>query len=133
MAACDKIKTAGFIPMSAGLKDGFWGDWYFTCVQPQNLNTPAEVVDLFVGKSSWLDPKNYEGWSRLEELWKAGFLNDDMNSIDLYPGVALFGEGKAATTMLVTSLIGSQTDRPGRQRKSGRHGDPVLRHWGYGR
>jgi multiple sugar transport system substrate-binding protein len=109
MAACDKIKTAGFIPQSAGLKDGFWGDWYFTCVQPQNLDTPAEVVDLFVGKSSWLDSKNYEGWSRLEELWKAGFLNDDMNSIDLYPGVELFGAGKAATTILVTPLIGSQT------------------------
>jgi raffinose/stachyose/melibiose transport system substrate-binding protein len=119
MAACDKLKTAGFIPMSAGLKDGFWGDWYFTCVQPQNLNTPAEVVDLFVGKSSWLDPKNYEGWSRLEELWKAGFLNDDMNSIDLYPGVELFGAGKAATTMLVTPLIGSQTSALGSSEKVG--------------
>ncbi len=119
MAACDKIKTAGFIPMSAGLKDGFWGDWYFTCVQPQNLNTPAEVVDLFVGKSSWLDPKNYEGWTRLEELWKAGFLNDDMNSIDLYPGVELFGAGKAATTMLVTPLIGSQTSALGSSEKVG--------------
>jgi len=119
MAACDKIKTAGYIPMSAGLKDGFWGDWYFTCVQPQNLNTPAEVVDLFIGKSSWLEPKNYEGWSRLEELWKAGFLNDDMNSIDLYPGVELFGAGKAATTMLVTPLISSQTTALGGSEKAG--------------
>ena len=42
------------------------------------------------------DPKYYEQWSRLEELKKHDFLNADMSSLELYPGIDLIVAGKLA-------------------------------------
>jgi ABC-type glycerol-3-phosphate transport system substrate-binding protein len=70
----------------------------------QNLDSPADALNLFVGSLDWRDPKYYEHWTKLEELWKAGYLNEDMNSIDLYPGIDLFGAGQGAMTSIALAL-----------------------------
>jgi raffinose/stachyose/melibiose transport system substrate-binding protein len=102
--ACDKLKTSGTIPIVAGLKDGFWGEWWMGHAGDQNLDSPADAINLFIGDLDWREPKYYEHWARLEELWRAGFINDDMNSIDLYPGLELYGAGKGAMTEIVGTL-----------------------------
>jgi raffinose/stachyose/melibiose transport system substrate-binding protein len=105
MAACEALKTAGITPMSGGLKDGPWGEWYMGHATGQNLDSPADALNLFIGSLDWREPRYYEGWSRLADLWNAGYLNDDMNSIDLYPGIDLFSAGQAAMTQIVGPLV----------------------------
>ncbi len=113
LAACDKLKTANFTPLTAGLKDGPWGEWYMGHGLGQNLDSPADALNLFAGSSDWREPKNYEAWSKLADLWKAGFFNDDMNSIDLYPGIDLFSTGKGAMTQIVGPLVPNAQEQLG--------------------
>ncbi len=113
--ACDKLKSNGFTPISGGLKDGPWGEWYMGHSLGQNLDSPAEALNLFAGSLDWREPKYWEHWTKLEELWKAGYINDDMNSIDLYPGIDLFGVGKSAMTQIVGPLIPAQQKALGEQ------------------
>ena len=105
LAACEALKTAGITPMTGGLKDGPWGEWYMGHGLGQNLDSPAEALNLFAGQLDWREPKYWEHWAKLEQLWKAGYLNNDMNSIDLYPGIDLFGAGKGAMTQIVGPLV----------------------------
>jgi multiple sugar transport system substrate-binding protein len=108
LSACDRLKTAGFTPMSAGLKDGFWGEWWMGLMLVQALDSFSQSVDLFVGDLDWRDPKYHSLWDRLGELWQAGFLNDDVMSLDLYPGIELVGTGRAAMTQIMGSIVASQ-------------------------
>lgn len=105
MAANEAILAAGFTPLTAGLKDGPWGEWYMGHATGQALDTPADAINLFIGDLDWREPRYYEAWDRLAELWNAGFLNDDMNSIDLYPGIDLFSAGQGAMTQIVGPLV----------------------------
>ncbi len=107
LAACEALKGSGTIPLVGGLKDGPWGEWYMGHATGQNLDSPADAINLFAGELDWREPKYHEAWSRLEELWKAGYFNDDMNSIDLYPGIDLFSTGKGAMTQIVGPLVPS--------------------------
>jgi len=101
--ACDKLKAKGFTPIIGGLKDGPWGEWYMGHTLAQNLDSAGEVLSLFNGELDWREPKYWEQWQRLGDLWKAGFINDDFLSVDLYPGIDNFGAGKGAMTEVVIS------------------------------
>lgn len=103
--ACDKLKSAGTTPMSAGLLDGPWGEWWMGHATGQNLDSPAEALNLFAGSLDWREPRYHEAWSRLAELWGAGYFNNDVNSIELYPGIELFSTGQAAMTQIVGPLV----------------------------
>ena len=105
MNACDKLKAKGFTPICGGLKDGPWGEWYMGHGLTQNLDSAADALNLFNGTLDWREPKYWEHWDKLAQLWKAGYLNDDMNSVDLYPGIDNFGAGKGAMTAVVVSFI----------------------------
>jgi raffinose/stachyose/melibiose transport system substrate-binding protein len=105
MAANEDILAAGFTPITAGLKDGPWGEWFMGHATGQALDSPADAINLFIGDLDWRDPRYYEAWDRLDQLWKAGFINDDMNSIDLYPGIDLFSTGQGAMTATVGPLL----------------------------
>jgi raffinose/stachyose/melibiose transport system substrate-binding protein len=111
--ACDKLKSAGFTPILAGLKDGPWGEWYMGHGLAPNLDSPAEALKLFAGELDWREARHYEHWSKLAQLWQAGYFNEDMNSIDLYPGIELFGAGKGAMTAVVVPIIAEQAKRLG--------------------
>ena len=103
--ACDKLKTAGFIPCSAGLKDGFWGEWWLGQTLVHDLDSAGQAIDLFLGKLDWREPKYVSHWAKLKELWDAGFLNDDMQSIELYPGIELMMAGKSGMAMTIGGLV----------------------------
>ena len=105
LAACDKLKAKGIIPIVGGLKDGPWGEWYMGHGLTQNLDSPADALNLFAANLDWRDPKYWDHWAKLEQLWKAGYLNNDMNSIELYPGIDLFGAGKGAMTAVAAALV----------------------------
>jgi ABC-type glycerol-3-phosphate transport system substrate-binding protein len=96
LAACDKLKAKGIAPIGGGIQDGYWGEWYFGHALSQNVDSTGEAVDLFTGVRDFRDPKYHEHWVRLEELKKHDFLNADMSSLELYPGIDLIVAGKLA-------------------------------------
>ncbi len=96
LAACEALKSKGVDPVGGGIQDGYWGEWYLGHALPQNLDSVGEALELFIGERDFREPKYYEHWSRLEELKKAGFLNDGMSSLELYPGIDLIVAGKLA-------------------------------------
>lgn len=113
LAACDKLKTAGITPMGGGISDGFWGEWYLGNALTQSLDTPGDAIDLFIGDKDFRDPKYYEFWSRLEEMVKSGFMNDDMLSVDLFTAANKVITGEIATTQVVGSVAASHIPEMG--------------------
>jgi raffinose/stachyose/melibiose transport system substrate-binding protein len=96
LGACEKLKTAGIEPLGGGIQDGYWSEWYITHSLPQNLDTLGEAVELFIGEKDFRDPKYHEHWTKLAELKTRGYLNKDMSSLELYPGIDLVAAGKLA-------------------------------------
>ncbi len=103
--ACDKLKSSGVIPFGGGVKDGYFGEWWLGQSLTQNLDSPADAINLFIGELDWREPRYHEHWSRLEELQKAGFMNDDINSLELYQGIQLMDTNKLAITLDVSTLL----------------------------
>ena len=103
--ACDKLKSKGTQPIGAGVKDGFFGEWYLVNALTQNLDSPADALNLFIGNLDWRDPKYHEHWQKLEELKQAGYINDDVNSLQLYQGIQLYQTEKAAMCLDTTPDI----------------------------
>ena len=103
--ACDSLKSKGITPITGGLKDGYWGEWWMGHGLGQNLDAPADAARLFTGDLSWTEPRYYDHWSRLEQMWKSNYINENMNSIDLYPGIDLFNTEKGAMTQVVGPLV----------------------------
>ena len=56
LTACKKLKAKGYIPIGGGVKDGFLGEWYLVNALTQNLDTPADALNLFIGKLDWHNP-----------------------------------------------------------------------------
>ncbi len=114
MAACDKLKTAGITPMGGGLSDGFWGEWYLGNALTQSLDSPGDAIDLFIGDKDFRDPRYYAFWSRLEDMVKNKFLNDDMLSVDLFTAINKVTTGELATTQVVGSVIAGHVPTMGK-------------------
>ncbi|MCX7304416.1 MAG: extracellular solute-binding protein [Hyphomicrobiales bacterium] len=105
LANCEKLKSAGIAPVGGGIQDGYWGEWYFGHALGQNVDSAGEVIGLFTGERDFRDPKYHEHWVKLEELKKAGFLNDEMSSTELYPGIDLIVSGKVASGLSVGARV----------------------------
>jgi len=128
LSACEKLKGKGINAIGGGIQDGYWGEWYFGHALAQNVDTPGEVVDLFTGARDFKDPKYHEHWVRLEELKKHGFLNPEMSSLELYPGIDLIAAGKLA----MGESIGSRVPKDS-QTSKGRIGTMVMPVYGKGK
>jgi ABC-type glycerol-3-phosphate transport system substrate-binding protein len=129
MAACATLKKAGITPMGAGFKDGFWGEWFTGFGLVQNEDNVNDTTKLVIGQYSFKDPRWHEHWTRLEQLIKAGYINEDANSLDLYQGIALMQTGKAAVTQSILTLVPATEKELGAE-NVGIMGWPV---WGKGK
>jgi ABC-type glycerol-3-phosphate transport system substrate-binding protein len=105
LAACDTLKSAGITPFGGGIQDGFWGEWFFGHALSQSLDSPAQAIQLFIGDLDFRDPQYHECWTRLQELRDLGFLNNDISSLELYPGIDKLVNGELAMTVSVGTRI----------------------------
>lgn len=98
--AAKKLKAAGFIPFSIGVKDGFAGVVLMNFVVPQQAGgSPASLLkDACSGEVSWTDPRLANLWERLEELRRVGAFNDNATSLEYFEGKQLFDANKASMT-----------------------------------
>jgi raffinose/stachyose/melibiose transport system substrate-binding protein len=115
MDACDKLKSKGYIPLGGGIKDGFLGEWWLVNSLTQNLNSPADALNLFIGKLDWRSPKYHAHWIKLQELYDAKYWNDDVTSLDLYRGIQLYNTGKASMALNNSAAL------PDSQKKLGKN------------
>lgn len=99
MDCCQKLKEAGITPLGMGLKDGFLPAWIGIFLGQQNLNSVNEMIDLMSGNESFTDEKYAEWLYKIKELNDAGYINDDILSLDLYQGQQTIENGKAAMTL----------------------------------
>jgi len=111
--ACDKLKASGVIPIGGGVKDGYFGEWWLGHALTQNLDSPADAISLFIGDLDWREPRYHEHWTRLRELRDLGFMNDDMNSLELYQGIQLMDTNKLAITLDVSTLLPASQEQLG--------------------
>ena len=102
---CQLLKDAGITPISLGAKDQLVGDWLLSLFMVQQLDSQRDPIKLCVGDLRWDSPRYYEHWTRIKELWDKGYINDDVNSLDLYQGQDLFTKGEAAMTIAVGTII----------------------------
>lgn len=124
LAACEKLKASGVSPVGGGIQDGYWGEWYVGQALAQCVDSAGEVVDLFTGARDFRDPRYHEPWTRLAELKKAGFLNPEISSTELYPGIDLIVAGKVATGLSIGSRMPADSKATG-----GRIGAFVMPSW----
>jgi raffinose/stachyose/melibiose transport system substrate-binding protein len=96
IAACGKLKAAGVIPISGGLKDGWFGGWLYSILSRQPHDSEKDIMAAVTGKAKFTDAKFAEWWTRLEELKTAGCWNEDINSLDYQQGMDRFVQGQAA-------------------------------------
>jgi raffinose/stachyose/melibiose transport system substrate-binding protein len=115
LAAGNALKAIGIIPIAAGEKDQWYGDWPWFLLQPQLLNSERDWYDAFLGVSGakMTDPQYLETWSRLKELIDAGFFPPEINSMNLYEGFDLFLQGKAAMASPVQPLMATWAQQMG--------------------
>ncbi|WP_421695755.1 ABC transporter substrate-binding protein [Aestuariivirga sp.] len=113
LAACEKLKTAGIEPVGGGIQDGYWSEWYITHSLPQQLDSLGEAVELFIGDKDFREPKYHEHWVKLEELKKKGYLNKDMSSLELYPGIDLVVAGKVAIGQTIGTRLPADSKATG--------------------
>jgi multiple sugar transport system substrate-binding protein len=128
LAACDKIKAKGVAPVGGGIQDGYWGEWYFGHGLSQNIDSTGEAIDLFTGAKDFRDPKYHEHWVKLAELKKHDFLNTDMSSLGLYPGIDLIVEGKIGMGVSVGARMPDDS-----KKSKGRVGTMVMPVYGKGK
>jgi multiple sugar transport system substrate-binding protein len=96
LAACEKIKQAGYLPLAVGLKDGWLGGWIWQLLGKQNLDSHQELLKAVLGDADFTDPKYSEWLNKLTELKEKGYINNDVLSLDYQQGQELFATGKAA-------------------------------------
>lgn len=128
MAANEKLKSAGIAPVGGGIQDGYWGEWYFGHALAQNTDTAGETIGLFTGDLDFREPKYHEHWVKLEALKKAGFLNSEMSSTELYPGIDLIVAGKVGAGLSIGSRVPADS-----KTTNGRVGTMVMPVYGKGK
>lgn len=126
--ACEKLKTAGIEPVGGGIQDGYWSEWYISHAFVQTLDSPGEAVELFIGDKDFRDPRYHEQWVRLEELRTLGYLNKDMSSLELYPGIDLVVAGKLAMGQSIGTRLPADS-----KATNGRIGSMVMPVFGKGK
>lgn len=128
LAACEKLRSKDIEAIGGGIQDGYWGEWFLGHALAQNVDSTGEALGLFTGERDFRDPKYHEHWVRLEELRKAGFLNKDMASLELYPGIDLIVAGKLAMGESIGTRLPADSKATG-----GRIGCMVMPVYGKGK
>jgi ABC-type glycerol-3-phosphate transport system substrate-binding protein len=128
LAACEALKTAGFEPIGGGVQDGYWAEWYITHGLSQNLDTVGDAVNLFIGDLDFREPRYHQHWVKLAELRDAGFLNRDIASLELYPGIDLCVNGQLGMCSSIGTRLPADAAATG-----GRIGCMVLPVFGQGK
>jgi raffinose/stachyose/melibiose transport system substrate-binding protein len=96
ITACQKLNAIGVVPISGGMKDGWFGGWLFSILARQSHDSYKDFMSASVGNAKFTDPQFSGWWTALDQLKQAKCWNADINSIDYQQGQDMFVQGKSA-------------------------------------
>jgi len=107
LAACEKIKNAGYVPFVFGTKGLDYVGWLTGPLGSQNLDSIAQIFDMYTGESNepYTDLKYSEWLYKVDEMNKKGYINDDASGLDFDQANELyFTVGEGAFAIMPTGL-----------------------------
>ena len=112
MANNAKIKAAGIAPVIQTYGDT-WTSQLFVLGDFHNVAAaePSFATDYTANKIKYAtNPAALEGFQRLEQVFKAGYLNKNFASAKLNDGLKLLGDGTGAQYPMLTAVVQSLYD-----------------------
>jgi raffinose/stachyose/melibiose transport system substrate-binding protein len=109
IAASQKIKAAGKVPMAVGDKEGWEGGHYLSMALSSSLGSDG-MQSLFDGARSWDSPQVVSALKLWQDFDKDGFMPKSPTSVDYDSATSLFYSGDAAMIPTGTWLVGEIDD-----------------------
>jgi multiple sugar transport system substrate-binding protein len=95
MSDCAALKSHGIVPIAAGWKDGYYGEWWASAIAGQFMSA-AQQTD-FIRNPTWTIKPLTTAFDYMLQLSKAGYMTPHAEGIGLLPQAQnLFAAGKAA-------------------------------------
>jgi raffinose/stachyose/melibiose transport system substrate-binding protein len=95
---CDKLKAAGYIPLSFNGKIG-WGEWWLQMALDQYVR--VSTADFDAGKAKFTDPSYVKALATVQDMWKRGVFDPGGFTNGVEETQALFVQGKLAQYYVV--------------------------------
>lgn len=105
ISALKKVKAAGYIPFIAGMKDGYFADFFSSAMQYEYYDSVEGYHRGMLGQESLAKAPHDQWWYNVQELRDQGLFNKDASSLTLGEVVDAFNKGKAACTSMVQPQV----------------------------
>jgi len=109
MDACQALKDAGITPFSFGVKDQWGNGWFVSEFGYSHLDSIEEMTKL-VADGTLVSDEWVDFMTKIDEMRKKGYFNEDVTSLDFFQGWDLFPQGKVAMTIVSDSLLKQYVD-----------------------
>jgi raffinose/stachyose/melibiose transport system substrate-binding protein len=96
---CERVRSAGLRPLTAGDGEGDFSVWWLTHFLTQELDHVVDVARLVLGELDWREEQFSGHWRRLAELRSRALLDEDALPLTLWSGLERFNEGLSAFTL----------------------------------
>jgi raffinose/stachyose/melibiose transport system substrate-binding protein len=112
LAACDKLKKAGKIPIALGLQTPWVTQLIPYAIAPETAfaDDPNLAKDMLDGKKSFTDSKWDEVYKRYLDLEKRGYFNPNPNGTTFEQQTEMVANGKAGMAIQVTGTLPGYLD-----------------------
>ena len=104
LAACDKLKASGVIPIAYGDRDGYSTDNWVTWAYASYFDT-GDVAKVNDGSLKYTDPKLVQPLTQLTELKKHNCVNSDASTRENASANTYFTSKKAAMVQMYPFVI----------------------------
>jgi ABC-type glycerol-3-phosphate transport system substrate-binding protein len=104
LAACDKLKADGVIPIAYGDRDGYSTDNWVTWAYASYFDT-GDVAKVNDGSLKYTDPKLVQPLEQLTELKKHGCVNSDASTRENASANSYFTSKRAAMVQMYPFII----------------------------
>jgi raffinose/stachyose/melibiose transport system substrate-binding protein len=109
MSACEALKTAGITPMGFGVKDQWGNGWLISEFGFSYLDSVKDMTNI-VADGTLVNEKWLDFMTKINDMRKKGYFNEDASSLDFFQGWDLFPQGKVAMIMVTDGQLKTYED-----------------------
>ncbi len=104
IAACDKVKKAGKVPISFANKEGIIHEFWLLDMMYQYFDTEKQMADYFVA-ANFNEPKMKDAMAKYKYLYDKGYLDPAGETLDFASNYySKFSSGEAAFLWFINSM-----------------------------
>jgi raffinose/stachyose/melibiose transport system substrate-binding protein len=120
-----KLKHHGIVPISAGWKDGYYGEWWASVFAPQFMTAAQQTA--FIRHPNWTSKPVTTSLSYMDQLSKDGYMTPNALGLTLFPqAIDNFHAGKAAMVLALSANNANFSEFASMGNKLGAFLPPVL-------